>query len=375
MRHTPSNAIDVKRANRNRIYRYIYENPGTSRPELVQRLEMSLPTVMQNVKSLFEQGLVNEDGALESTGGRKAVALSCVKEARFALGVEITRNHLGIVLIDMDANVVKSFRTRFTFEPDEAYARLGGRYARDLVAESGIDAGAILGAGVSLPGIVSADGNVLRTTVLPGCLRYETHILGDALGLPAVYLNDANAAGIAEMWDAPPGRRFAYLSLSNTVGGAIITGSGVEIGDNQRAGEFGHIPVEYEGRDCYCGQKGCLDAYCAAHLLAEHAKGDLGSFFAKLRYGHADLRAVWESYLDYLARAINVIRMAFDCEVVVGGYVGAHMEEHIDDLRLRVARLGSHEKSGDYVTVCTRRTEASAVGAALVHIENFISQI
>ncbi|MCC8167502.1 MAG: winged helix-turn-helix domain-containing protein, partial [Planctomycetes bacterium] len=64
MQNTPSNAIDVKRANRNRIYRYIYANPGTSRPELVHRLEMSLPTVMQNVKSLFEQGLVKEDGAL-----------------------------------------------------------------------------------------------------------------------------------------------------------------------------------------------------------------------------------------------------------------------------------------------------------------------
>ncbi len=375
MRHTPSNAIDVKRANRNRIYRYIYANPGSSRPELVRRLEMSLPTVMQNVKSLFEQGLVKEDGALESTGGRKAVALSCVKEARYALGVEITRNHLGIVIIDMDANVVKSFKTRFGFEGDESCARQVGRYARELVAESGIDPSAILGAGVSLPGFISADGTVFHTTVLPGCLRYETHILGDALGFPTVYLNDANAAGIAEMWDTPPGRRFAYLSLSNTVGGAIITGSGVEIGDNQRAGEFGHITVEYNGRECYCGQKGCLNAYCAAHLLAEHTKGDLGLFFGKVHHGNTELLPVWYTYLDYLARAVNVLRMAFDCEVVVGGYVGAYMEEHIGELRRRVALLGSHEKSGDYVTVCARRTEASAVGAALVHIKNFISQI
>ncbi|MCD8141301.1 MAG: ROK family transcriptional regulator [Planctomycetaceae bacterium] len=375
MRHMPTNSIDVKRANRNRIFRYIYDNPGSSRPELVQRLEMSLPTVMQNVKSLFEQGLVKEDGNLDSTGGRKAVALTCVKEARTSIGVEITRNHIGVVIINMDGAVLQGVRHRIPFSPDECYAATLGAIVDDLVASSGVDPDAILGAGVSLPGFISADGSVFRTTILPGSLHYPTHLLGDAIGRPTVYVNDANAAGIAEMWDSPPGQRFVYLSLSNSVGGAIVSNGGMEIGDNERAGEFGHITVEYGGNPCYCGQRGCLNAYCSASILADRTGGNLGQFFETLQAGDTDAQAAWNRYLDYLARAVNVLRMVFDCEVVLGGYVGAYMESHIDGLRQRVAELDSHEKSGAYARVCTRHTEASAVGAALVHIENFIRNI
>ncbi len=371
----PTNSIDVKRANRNRIFRYIYDNPGSSRPELVQRLEMSLPTVVQNVKSLFEQGLVKEDGNLDSTGGRKAVALTCVKEARTSIGVEITRNHIGVLVINMDGAVLQGVRHRVPFTPDETYATNLGALVDDLVASSGVDPDAILGAGVSLPGFISADGSTFRTTVLPGALNYPTRLLGDAIGRPTVYVNDANAAGIAEMWDSPPGQRFVYLSLSNSVGGAIVSNNRVEIGDNQRAGEFGHITVEYGGQPCYCGQRGCLNAYCSASILADRTGGNLGQFFEMVQAGDSEAQSAWNRYLDYLARAVNVLRMVFDCEVVLGGYVGAYMEAHIDGLRQRVAELDSHEKCGAYARVCTRRTEASAVGAALVHIENFIRNI
>lgn len=375
MRHMPANSIDIRKVNRNRIYRFIYNHPGTSRPELVQRLEMSLPTVMQNVKSLFGEGLVRENGSLESTGGRKAVALSCVKEARLSIGVEITRNHVGVVIINIDGEVVKSVRHRVPFTPDEAFAGTLGGMVRDLLASAKVDTGRVLGAGVSLPGFLSADGGLFRTTVLPGALHYETRLLGDAIGFPAIYANDANAAAIAEMWGAPQGKSFVYLSLSNTVGGAIVMNSHLELGDNQRAGEFGHIAVEYGGTPCYCGQRGCLDAYCAASLLSERADGNLEKFFARLEDGDSAATKAWNTYMDYLARAVNVLRMTFDCEVVVGGYVGALMEKHVGELRRRVAQLDSHEKSGSYVNVCRRRTEASAVGAALMHIVRFINEV
>ena len=370
----PVNSQDVRRANRNRIYRFIHSHPGTSRPELVQRMEMSLPTVMQNVKSLFEQGLVKEDGSLESTGGRKAVALTCVRDARLSVGVEITRNHVGVVVVNMEGAVLAGARHRIPFSPDAAYAKRVGRAVEKLVASSGADPASILGAGVSLPGILSADGSVFNTSVLPA-VEYATRTIGDALPYPAVYLNDANAAGIAEMWDASPGKSFVYLSLSNSVGGAIIWNSRLHPGDNQRGGEFGHITVQPDGRRCYCGQVGCLDAYCAAFLLSDRADGSLDEFFRLVDDGDRKLGAAWDEYMTYLARAVNILRMAFDCEVVVGGYVGAYMERHIEDLRRRVSVLNTFERYGDYVKVCRRRTEASAVGAALVHIERFIQDI
>lgn len=373
-RRKPVNSHDIKRANRNRIFRYIYDHPGTSRPELVQSLAMSLPTVTQNVKSLFEDGLVKEDGSLESTGGRKAVALSCVPGARVAVGIEITRNHAGVVVVDLRGTVLEGMRQRIPFSPEPVYAERVGRTVEKVVSAAGVDPAGILGVGVSLPGILSADGGMLSSSVFRH-YEYPTRIIADALPYPAVFLNDANAAGIAEMWDAPTGKSFVYLSLSNSVGGAIIWNSRLQAGDNQRGGEFGHITVDPAGRRCYCGQRGCLDAFCNASLLSDRAGGDLAEFFRRVEGGDARLGAVWNRYLDHLARAVNILRMAFDCEVVVGGYVGAFMEGHIEELRRRAGLLNTFELSGEYVKVCRRRTEASAVGTALVHIQNFIKEI
>lgn len=366
--------MDVRRANRNRIYRAVYQRGGISRPEIVHSLGISVPTVIQNVKSLLAEGLIREDGSLKSTGGRKAAALSCVKDARLAVGVEITRNHIGAVVITMDGAVLKGKRIRTPFAPDDAYGRLMGVVVERVVADSGVDPRRILGAGISLPGILSADGALFNTDVLPA-KNYRTETLGKVLAMPCVYLNDANAAGIAEMWGSDPSWNFIYLSLSNSVGGAILWGGKLNTGDNQRAGEFGHICLDRNGPKCYCGQRGCLYAYCNAANLSNLTGGELAEFFRRLDAGDTGMWKVWDEYLDHLARAVNILRMAFDCEVVTGGYVGAYMEKHVGLLRDRVAKLDSFGANGDYVKVCRRRTEASAVGAALVHIDRFIRGI
>jgi predicted NBD/HSP70 family sugar kinase len=366
--------MDVRRANRNRIYRAVYRNRGISRPELVHSLGISIPTVIQNIKSLLADGLVKEDGILESTGGRKAAALSCVTDARLAVGVEITANHIGTVVVNMDGTVLKAGRIRIPFAPDRGYARIMGELVENTMADARVDPARILGAGIALPGILSADGSLFSTDVFPA-KNYRTSVLGDVLSMPCVYLNDANAAGIAEMWGGEPGGNFVYLSLSNSVGGAIIVDGKVNVGDNQRAGEFGHISLDANGRACYCGQKGCLYAYCNATRLSNLTGGELAEFFRLLDTGDAQALEIWDEYLARLAAAVNILRVAFDCEVVVGGYVGAHMEKYAADLLARAARLNSFEKNGDYVKICRRRTEASAAGAALVHIGKFIAGI
>ena len=95
------------------------------------------------------------------------------------------------------------------------------------------------------------------------------------------------------------------------------------MGNHLRAGEFGHNTLVPGGRRCYCGKEGCLDAYCSARLLADHADGNLVAFFDGLRDGDAEKQAVWREYLGYLAIAVNNLHMSFDCDVIVGGYVGA----------------------------------------------------
>ena len=68
-----------------------------------------------------------------------------------------------------------------------------------------------------------------------------------------------------------------------------------------------------DGRPCYCGKKGCLDAYCSAKVLSRPDKTAIWHcFFDGLRAGNPDLQAAWNRISSYLAVAVNNLRMIFD---------------------------------------------------------------
>ena len=182
-------------------------------------------------------------------------------------------------------------------------------------------------------------------------------------GYQVDFENDANAAEIAERPSLHGNSTF--LSLSNTVGGSIAFGRTMYLGDNRRAGEFGHVILHPDGRRCYCGKRGCADAYLSALRLAENASS-LEDFFARLESGEKKMLKAWNAYLDDLAVLVSNLRMACDCPVVIGGYVGALMEPHLVELRKRAAALDLFGGDPDWIRVSRCGREASAIGAALM---------
>lgn len=66
---------DVKKINRIRTMRSIFDCDRISQPELAAKVGNSWPTVLQNVKELMEMGLVQEVGTFESTGGPQGESL------------------------------------------------------------------------------------------------------------------------------------------------------------------------------------------------------------------------------------------------------------------------------------------------------------
>ena len=127
------------------------------------------------------------------------------------------------------------------------------------------------------------------------------------------------------------------------------------------------------GKKCYCGSYGCLDAYCTANALTDFTDGNLKEFFDILKTGNNQgIRNVFDSYLDYLAIAVNNLRMCFDCNIILGGNVGAYMADYLDLFRKKAIKLNPFENDGSFIHACHYRTEASAVGAAIYYIDQFV---
>ncbi|MEG0191495.1 MAG: ROK family protein [Lachnospiraceae bacterium] len=385
------NNIEVKKMNRNRVFRYVNSRTKTSMPDISTALDMSGPTVLTIINELKEAHVVQEVGELRSTGGRKAKAIASVQDMCYAVGLDITRNHVSLALTNFSEKTLKHIRIRKPFVYEDNYFAEVGEIVNQFIEESVIPQERIVGVGISVPGLVDP---IQNKVFFSGALGLEACDIGcdeyaKYLPYPCTLLNDANAAVCTECVNSVHFGSMVYLSLSNTVGGAIVFQSesdrfnvsvGIEpvsifMGNNWRGGEFGHMTIHPEGIKCYCGKKGCLDTYCSALKLADMADGNLGDFFERVEAGNPQFKLAWETYLDDLLIAVDNLRMCFDCDVVLGGYVGSYMEPYILKFQRKVAEKNIFENDGKYVRACKYQVEASALGAAIYQIEKYVDTI
>lgn len=357
------------------IYRMIYQEKQSSRQQIAEKLGISLPTVTQNLKLLSESGLVCKSGAFQSTGGRKANIFQFVPDARYALGIDITQNHLSIVLINLNLDLLDSRRMRCAFEDAGGYYQNLETEVSAFLKEHDLNPDKLLGVGISLPAIIEEDQKTISYAMVIQISGSIYEHIRTYLQYPFLLFNDASSAGLAESWFSKSGKPIVYLLLSNSVGGSMTIDGKIFKGVNARASEFGHMCIVPNGKRCYCGCYGCLDAYCSAKTLSDFTDGNLEAFFDKLSSGNAGYRRVFDAYMDDLAIAVNNLRMCYDCDVILGGTVGSHMGDYIKEFRRKAAVLNPFEKSGDYIKSCHYRTEASAVGAAAHYVHEFIESL
>lgn len=375
MERTKITNMEVKRKNRNHIYRYIRRCGTISNPDISYALKLSLPTVTQNTKELIELGLVKETGELQSTGGRRAKALSAVVGYRLAAGIDITQNHIGMILTNLTGDILKYERIPYPYRPGREYFQEVSEKLQAFIEASGEERERILGIGISFPGIVDLQNKEIANSHALGVTSLPFAEVADCFSYPCYFLNDANAGAYAEGIHSDAKEPFFYLSLSNTVGGALYHDGRLMQGKGYRCGEVGHMTIVPDGLLCYCKKAGCLDAYCAAKRLSDLTDKKLESFFSGLKEKKEDLVRAWEEYKKYLAIAINNIHMVLDCDIVLGGYVGSCLEPYMEEIRETVSKRNTFSEDGSFVRVCNHKVGAAALGAALQVIELFVEQV
>lgn len=367
--------MEVKKNNRNRVFRYICKQGTVSNPDISYNMKMSLPTVTQITKELIEKGVIKESGELHSTGGRRAKALTAAVNIKQAVGVDITKNHVSFVLTNLAGKILKYVRIFLPYTHEEGYYQRVNEEMEKFLDESDADRNKILGVGISFPGIVDLDKRMITYSHILGVRMVSFDSVSCFFDYPCIFLNDANAGAYAEGIYSAEKKRFFYLSLSNTVGGAVFDSDRLVQGDHFRTGEVGHMTVVPDGKKCYCGKRGCLDAYCSALNLSDSADGKLEKFFDLLEKKDQEAKRLWDVYTDFLAVALNNIHMILDCNIILGGYVGSYAEPYMPDIWRKVLERNTFADDGQFVNSCKYGIGSAALGAALQVIENFVKEI
>ncbi|MFD7444640.1 ROK family transcriptional regulator [Streptomyces sp. NPDC059909] len=327
--HNAALALDLLRA--------AGEN-GISRLEIADRTGLTPQAVSKITARLRDEGLVEEAGRRASTGGKPRTVLCLVRSAAYAVGVQLDRDEMTAVLMDLAGTRVatrvvpldlgagpdvvtgqaaEQVRTLLADSlPDEKAGGMAAALADEAEAADGTAEGVaaetadrttadgmaealsavrgprkkprtlVLGVGVAMPGPLDHFAGVPhRVTGYPEWDGYRLRDkLAARLGLPVVLDKDTNAAALGLVLRGTGGS-FAYLHLGTGIGAGLVLDGELYRGVRTGAGEFGHQIVQLDGPPCECGKRGCIEALC----LAAVARGDIAEAARVLGIGVANL--------------------------------------------------------------------------------------
>ncbi len=213
------------------------------------------------------------------------IAVSAARPPFFA-GVDLGGTNIKLGILDCDGHTVaaRSFSTLGELGPESAMQR-SAQQLQAACHDIQLNLNQIIGVGLATPGTMDIPaGLILAPPNLPENWRHFPirESLAAATGKKVIYANDANAAAFGEYWIGS-GKAFAsivFLTLGTGMGAGIIIDGGFPLdGNHSHGGECGHIIIDSapDARQCGCGQRGHMEAYCSATALVKQAEIQLAA--------------------------------------------------------------------------------------------------
>ena len=191
------------------------------------------------------------------------------------LGVDIGLEKTTYAIVDVRGNILAkdSFLTQ-DYPNFNTFLSVFCERAINMIMSNG-EYEEIRSMGVSAPSANLLTGNIEYSGNLPwqGEIPLSA-VLRDRLGLAAAVANDAHVRALGEStYGCAHGMKdFIHLTLGHGIGSCIFSNGHAHLGNNGFGGEIGHCCIYPGGRQCTCGSRGCLEAYCGANGIVQTAK-------------------------------------------------------------------------------------------------------
>lgn len=363
--------LELKKMNQQNVYRYIYQTRQTSKQDIAYHLNMGLTTVTQNLKNLEDSGLIQKNGFYESTGGRKANAIEIVKEKWISLGVEILKERLYIVAIDLYGDLIMHQRIEYPFVSSLSYCQEVGKYIDEFVESLGIPSTRILGVSLILQGIIDLDGKKIIYSPLLGSTTLNLDSFQQYISFPCHLEHDSKAAAYLECWHNEQYKDAIVLLLNQNLGSAIVIDGKVHKGLNVNSGLIEHMVIKPDGETCYCGKRGCLETLCSAEALSQ--KVNIEVFFKSIRDHETTYQFIWNDYLYHLAKALHYVHSVLDVPIIISGYLAAYItNDDLENISSYIQEISHFTFDSSYFHISQHGFLAPAIGGALYYVDSFL---
>ena len=376
------NHSKIKETNRKKIIKLLLEKDEVTKLDISRSLDISITTVSTNITELKKEGIVSDVRSLESTGGRKAMALKINENCRFALGIALTPRHVKLSLINLKKEVIGDIRIRHNKKDIESIIDIAKENINKILNNKEISIDKLLGIGISIPGTVDSEEGIIKNCYLLGAENYNLKKSFEEFNTTIYIDNEANLSAYYEFLNKKDIlSNLLYVSITDGLGLGIIIDGKIYRGSNNSAGEMGHIKIAIGGKRCKCGSKGCLESYTSKNVLLEDFNeisneklDDIEEFISLFEKGDKTTKEVLERYFNILGVGIANLTMLLDpSSVVLGGDINILLKENIDFLRSIVYKDNLFTNEEICKIDVTKFKESYLLGAAMVPLEEFLN--
>ena len=221
--------------------------------------------------ALIDDGLIEEVGRGQSSGGKSPILLRVAPDGRHLIGLDLGEAQFSGAVVNLRGEILRSIHLPLEGRNGDATVELVVQLVDALRAD---DRSPLLGIGIGAPGIIDTSTGTVRWSVN---LDWADLRLGPLLeqryGVPVVVANDSHAAALAELtfFHRPRPNNLIVIKVGRGVGAGIILNGQLFQGDGYGAGEFGHVSTGSSGAPCRCGREGCLETVTSMRALVDAA--------------------------------------------------------------------------------------------------------
>lgn len=263
----------IKNNNLKTLYHYIHQEPGISRAQLAKISGLSKTTVSSLVDEMIERKFIQDTGTLGeiSTVGRKPNGLQLLHGHHYIVVIAWTKKEIHAKLVDICGMIVRE--TGCAVKEPDTYVALSQKLFQELFSSSCPEP-KILGICVVVPAMIDAEHQEIFATTLYLSPNKQQHFLEDLRiafsGYPLAILNDTACAAYAEkVYTKIPYPDFAYINFQHGIGAALFIQDRLLGQATASYTQFGHYSIDPEGKQCSCGNKGCLELMIGENAIKE----------------------------------------------------------------------------------------------------------
>ena len=344
-----------------------------TRVTLAKLSGLTPPAVANITKRLLDDGLILEAGRVQGPRGQPAMNLTINPDGCLSIGVNIDRDHITVVLLDLLGAVRARASQEIEFPLPADVARFCKTQIRKMLAAWKDAPPRLSGIGVALPDDL---GRVDLPHRPAGYDVWSTADIGKLMAgvlpqaLPVFLENDAAAAALGELQFGHGLRKpsFFYVLVSSGLGGGLVIEGDYFRGAQGRSGEIGFLPVSSPKTKARSLQAVVSLSALYAHL---EAGGITVTRPDQLETLPAEGRALVDDWIALSARLLVQPFVGISCLVNPEAiYVGGRLPTALLDRLVAAvnARLAAITEAPALAPVERAATSADgpAVGAALL---------